>query len=134
KLYSPPPMLTKLCAPLSPIQFNDLWCLARPEVHTLSVGAARPGDFDEHIAALDHLARSSGFSRPSPRERGTPNHRGADGGAARAAEITAPIESRLREAMARALGADWCARWSEGLANYINIANKMNVQEIIRLY
>ena len=54
KLYEPPPKLVELCAPLTPMQFNDLYCLARPEVHTLSCGAARPGDFDEHVRALDH--------------------------------------------------------------------------------
>ena len=35
------------------MQFNDLYCLARPEVHTLSCGVAKPGDFDEHVAALE---------------------------------------------------------------------------------
>ena len=47
-----PARLRELCAPLTAMQFNDLYCLARPEVHTLSCGVARPGDFDEHVAAL----------------------------------------------------------------------------------
>ena len=29
KLYEPPPKMVELCAPLSPMQFNDLYCLAR---------------------------------------------------------------------------------------------------------
>ena len=49
--------LVELCAPLTPMQFNDLYCLARPEVHTLSCGAARPADFDEHVAALEYYDR-----------------------------------------------------------------------------
>src|SRR5579872_1093004 len=53
KLYEPPPKMVELCAPLSPMQFNDLYCLARPQVHTLSCGAARPDDFDEHVRALE---------------------------------------------------------------------------------
>ncbi len=53
-LYQPPVRLVELCRPLSPIVFNDLHCLARPEVHTLSCGAARPTDFDEHIRALEY--------------------------------------------------------------------------------
>jgi predicted aldo/keto reductase-like oxidoreductase len=70
--------------------FNDLYCLARPQVHTLSCGVAKPSDFDEHIAALEHYDR--------------------------AAEVIAPIEKRLREAMVRTLGAEWCAvAGSEGL-------------------
>ena len=50
-LYKPSVKFSKLCAPLHPIVFNDLYCLARPEVHTLSIGAARPGDFDLHVEA-----------------------------------------------------------------------------------
>ena len=108
KLYSPPDRLRELCAPLTPMQWNDLWCLARPQVHTLSVGAARPEDFDEHVAALEHYER--------------------------AAEITAPIEERLRGEMRQALGADWCSRWPEGLPNYVDVPGEVNVQEIARLY
>jgi uncharacterized protein len=57
KLYEPPPKLVRLCAPLTPMQFNDLYCLARKEVHTLSCGAAKPADFDEHVRALDFYDR-----------------------------------------------------------------------------
>ncbi len=89
KLYAPPPKLTGLCAPLTPMQFNALYCLARPQIHTLSCGVARPSDFDEHVAALAHYDR--------------------------AAEVVAPIEQRLRAELARVHGADWCARWFAGV-------------------
>ena len=108
KLYAPPPKLVELCAPLSPIAFNDLHCLARPQVHTLSLGAARPEDFDEHVAALAHYDR--------------------------AAEVTAPIEQRLRAELDRVHGADWCARWMDGLPNYVDVPGEVNVQEIVRLW
>ncbi|NDA66936.1 MAG: aldo/keto reductase, partial [Verrucomicrobia bacterium] len=85
KLYAPPPKLVDLCAPLTPMQFNSLYCLARPEVHTLSCGAAKPSDFDDHVAGLAHYDR--------------------------AAEVIAPIEARLRAEMLRVLGDDWCRRW-----------------------
>jgi uncharacterized protein len=39
-----------LCAPLTPMQFNDLYCLNRAGGPHLSCGAARPTDFDEHVA------------------------------------------------------------------------------------
>ncbi|MCY7390939.1 MAG: aldo/keto reductase, partial [Leptolyngbyaceae cyanobacterium CAN_BIN12] len=57
-LYSPPQRLVDLCAPLSPIVFNDLFCLSHPQIHTLSVGAARPQDFDEHLKTLALIDRA----------------------------------------------------------------------------
>jgi len=54
-LQKPPECLRKICAPLTPIQVNDLFCLQRPEVHTISVGAARLSDFDDHLSALTWL-------------------------------------------------------------------------------
>jgi predicted aldo/keto reductase-like oxidoreductase len=108
KLYAPPKKLVELCAPLTPMQFNDLYCLARKEVHTLSCGAARPGDFDEHVRALDYYDNI--------------------------AETIAPIEKRLRDEMERTLGADWCRRWFEGLPHYVDVPGGINVSEILRLW
>ena len=56
KLYAPPPELSALCKPLHPMVFNDMFCLSHPEVHTLSLGAARPSDFDRHLEAIPLLA------------------------------------------------------------------------------
>jgi uncharacterized protein len=108
KLYEPPPKLVDLCAPLSPMQFNDLYCLAHPAVHTLSCGVTRPADFDEHVAALQYYDRIP--------------------------ETMAPIEQRLRAEMERVLGADWCARWFEGLPHYVDVPGQINVSEILRLW
>jgi predicted aldo/keto reductase-like oxidoreductase len=108
KLYDPPRKLVEMCAPLTPMQFNDLYCLARPQVHTLSCGAARPGDFDEHLAALEHYDNIQA--------------------------IIAPIEKRLRAEMVSTLGADWCARWFEGLPEYVDVPGQVNIVEILRLW
>jgi uncharacterized protein len=107
-LYEPPQKLADLCAPLSPMQFNDLYCLARPEVHTLSIGAARPSDFDEHIKALTYHAN--------------------------AMEVVAPIERCLLEEMRAALGEEWCAHWFKGIPNFDEVPGRINVLEIIRLW
>ncbi len=107
-LFDPPAKLADLCAPLSPIAFNNLWCLARPEVHTLSVGAARPSDFDEHVSSLEFYDQ--------------------------AATVVAPIEAKLRAAMSETLGADWCSHWSDGLPNYSKVPGEVNLQEVLRLW
>ncbi len=54
RLYDPSARLRELCAPLDPLVFNALFCLSRPQVHTLSIGAAQPADFDLALTALDH--------------------------------------------------------------------------------
>ena len=108
KLYEAPKKVVDLCSPLTPMQFNDLYCLSRSEVHTLSLGASRPSDFDEHVQGLVYYDRI--------------------------AETIAPIEKRLREEMRKALGADWCERWFEGLPHYVDIPGEINVSEILRLW
>ena len=107
-LYTPPQKLVDLCQPLSPIAFNDLFCLARPEIHTLSVGAAKPSDFDEHVAALDHYDSAH--------------------------EITAPIAQRLRAEMDSVLGAEWVENWANDLPDYDDVPGEVNIQEILRLW
>lgn len=108
KLYLELPKMRGLCAPLTPMQFNDLYCLARPEVHTLSLGAAKPSDFDEHIAGLEHYER--------------------------AAEVVGPIERRLKEEMERVLGAEWCRRWWAGLPEFVTVPGEVNLVEILRIW
>lgn len=108
KLYTPPALLKRLCQPLTPMQFNDLYCLQRPEVHTLSCGAARPTDFDEHVAALEFYERIP--------------------------ETVTPIERRLRERLEQVLGRDWCERWFEGLPQYVDVPGQINLLEILRLW
>ena len=63
-LYDPPQRLTQLTAPLHPIIFNDLFCLSHPQIHTLSIGAARPTDFDLHIQSLPLLPQASTLLPP----------------------------------------------------------------------
>jgi predicted aldo/keto reductase-like oxidoreductase len=108
KLYAPPAKLVELCAPLSPMAFNDLYCLARPEVHTLSLGASKPEDFDEHLRALEYYDL--------------------------AAEITAPIEQRLRAEMTSVLGAEWMNHWWRDLPEWTETPNELNIAEILRLW
>ena len=108
KLYEPTPEWLEACAPLSPMQFNDLYCLARPDVHTLSIGAARPSDYDEHAAALEHYDR--------------------------AAEVAAPIAARLKARLECELGADWVAGWWKNIPRWEEVPGHVNILQILRLW
>lgn len=58
-LYNPPPIMEELCEPISPILFNDTYCLTQPGVSSISVGAAKISDFDEHLKSLDFIHEDS---------------------------------------------------------------------------
>jgi uncharacterized protein len=107
KLYSPPPKLEQLCNPLSPMVFNDLFCLSHPQVHTLSLGAAKPSDFDEHLKVLDLLNNAS--------------------------EILAPILTRLEEEAIASLGQDWVKTWHVNLPTQEETPDNINIPMILLL-
>ncbi|EAZ92105.1 aldo/keto reductase [Crocosphaera chwakensis] len=107
KLYDPPKKLVELCKPLSPMVFNDLFCLSHPEVHTLSLGAARPTDFDEHLKTLSLL------DDPQP--------------------ILKPILAKLEEESIKVLGEDWVNTWDQGLPDYEEIPGNINIKTILWL-
>ena len=107
RLHQAPARLRELCAPLAPLAFNDLWCLNQPHIHTLSIGAARPSDFDAHVAVLDHLS-------------------GAEA-------LLAPIVARLEQRYAVAVGEDFARRWREGLREWTELPGQINVKRILWL-
>ncbi|MBW4645514.1 MAG: aldo/keto reductase [Goleter apudmare HA4340-LM2] len=106
-LYKPPQKLVNLCAPLSPMVFNDLFCLSHPEVHTLSLGAAKPQDFDEHLKTLDLLDRAE--------------------------EILPPIVARLEAEAIATLGEDWVKTWDVNLPSYEQTPGQVNMRVILWL-
>jgi uncharacterized protein len=108
RLQQPSARLRSLCAPLSPLAFNDLWCLGHPEIHTLSLGAARPSDFDEHIAALARVPEVE--------------------------SLLPPIVERLETRYAEAVGAEFARRWREGLREWWEMPGRINVRRILWLY
>jgi uncharacterized protein len=110
KLYQPSAKLVELTAPLSPIVFNDLFCLLRNEVHTLSLGAARPSDFDEHLKAVKIMESGQDV-----------------------AALLKPIEERLSAELQKTLGKEWLERWHVGLPEWDRVPGGVNVFEILRL-
>jgi len=108
RLYSPSQKLVDLCAPLSPMVFNDLFCLSHSQVHTLSLGAARPSDFDEHLKALDWLDRTD--------------------------EVLPPILHRLEQEAIAQLGEEWFKSWHVGLPEPENTPGRINIPIILWLH
>ena len=107
KLYNPPQKLVDLCSPLSPMVFNDLFCLSHPQIHTLSLGAAKPTDFDEHLKVLPLLDKAD--------------------------EILPPIIERLEQAAIATLGETWFKTWREGLPSYQETPGNINIPVILWL-
>jgi hypothetical protein len=108
RLQRPSAKLRELCAPLEPMVFNDLFCLMQPEIHTLSLGAARPSDFDAHVGALALLDRAT--------------------------ELVPPIAAGLDAAYESALGGDFARRWREGLREWHELPGQINVRRILWLW
>jgi uncharacterized protein len=107
QLYNPPQKLVKLCKPLSPMVFNDLFCLSHPQVHTLSLGAAKPTDFDEHLKVLSLLNKAD--------------------------EVLPPILERLEKEAIAILGENWFRTWEVGLPSYQETPGNINIRTILWL-
>ncbi|MCM8541040.1 MAG: aldo/keto reductase [Lentisphaeraceae bacterium] len=107
RLYDPPQKLEELCNPYSPMVFNDLFCLNDPRIHTLSLGAAVPTDFDEHLKTLPLL------------EQG---------------KKTDEIENVINKTLLDYHGAEWMNNWDKGLPEIHKTPGDVNLYEILRFY
>lgn len=108
KLYEPPPKLVELCGDLHPMQWNALFCLSRPEVHTLSMGVSCPQDFDMHLEMIEYYDQAK--------------------------ETMEPIEQKIRSEMTAVLGDEWCSSWWKDIPEWEDLPGEVNVKEILRLY
>lgn len=55
RLWTPSSIVQEQCSPLSPMVFNDLYCLLQTGVTGIGVGAGEPAHFDEHLQAVARL-------------------------------------------------------------------------------
>jgi predicted aldo/keto reductase-like oxidoreductase len=108
-MHQPSEKLSGLCSPYSPMVFNDLYCLMHPEVHTLSIGAARPSDFDEHLKILPLMEHKDTWDR------------------------VRETAMRLEEEFKRTNGSPMPARWDRDLPPFGEVPGGINLQEIVRL-
>ena len=109
KLYDPPQRLCELTAPLRPMVFNDAFCMLAEKVHTLSMGVARPEDFDAHVEAVELI------------ESG------------KAAETIAPIVERLEAALAEAVDEGLRDPFNAGLPEWEDTPGGVNMPIILWL-
>lgn len=107
QLYNPPQKLVDLCQPLSPIVFNNLFCLSHPQIHTLSIGASRPTDFAEHLKTLDYLDQAEA--------------------------VLAPILEKLEQALIETFGKTWVETWQLGLPSPEAVPNNISIRTILWL-
>ncbi len=107
-LHSPSEKLVKLCSPLHPIVFNDLFCLNDQRVHTLSVGASNIEDFALHLHAVSLLDKADKF--------------------------LPKLQHRLAHAAKKELGEEWLLTWKKGLPSWDQTPGNINIPILIWLY
>lgn len=107
QLYKPSDRLTELCSPLHPLVLNALYCLQHPQVHTLSIGASSPGDFDLALTSLPDVET--------------------------AAEVLAEPMARLTDAMAQSIGPGAWEQISAGIPSWEHCPGLINVELVVLL-
>ncbi len=107
-LHTPSETLLRLCSPLHPIVFNDLFCLSDERVHTISVGASNVQDLELHLHAVSLL--------------GTTN------------KILPIIQNRLTESAKLLLGDEWLNTCYFGVPTWDQTPGEINILVLIWLY
>ncbi|CAN0171543.1 unnamed protein product [Pylaiella littoralis] len=110
-MYKPSKVLVDACAEsgITPIEFHSLWLWTQePNIHTFTVGVARPSDFDEHVAAASMLDRAD--------------------------ELVLPVQKALRGLMVEKLGEEWVSNWWHGLPGAYDTPTGVFVAHIVWLW
>ncbi len=108
QLYAPPEKLSQLCAPLSPMAFNDLFILSHPEIHTLSCGAARPADLDEHLQAVERRSTLT--------------------------DTVTRVQGKLDGALEAVHGPDWARHYGQNLPAWEATPGQINLPVLLWLW
>lgn len=108
--HQPSEKMISLCDPFSPIVLNDLFALLHPNVHTLSVGASSPSDFDEHLKVLPLLEDQ------------------------KTEAIVHSVTARMEGEFLRVNGWPMPRRWDADLPPFDLVSGGINLREIVRLW
>ncbi len=106
-LHTPTEKLLELCSPYHPIIFNDLFCLMQDKVHTLSLGAAKPSDFDLHMEAVGLYEKAD--------------------------EIVPPIIEKLEAELERKVGSYFVKNYRKNLPKWHETPGDINMHVILWL-
>ncbi len=107
-LYAPSDKLTRLCAPLHPMTFNDVFILRHEEIHTISCGVQGPQDYDLHVEAVAQLDALK--------------------------DKVTTIAARLDQEMAQIVDAEWPQNYLNGIPEWNVLPGQMNVQGMLWLW
>lgn len=107
RLWEPTEKMKAFCRPLTPMQFNDLYCLNTDDVHTLSLGVAKPDDCAEHVAGMEWYAKRH--------------------------EIVPVIAEKLREEIDRVFVPGWHRTYAAGVPLPAHTPGGIHIREILRL-
>lgn len=108
QLFNPPEKLCHLTEPLSPMMFNDIFILQNPQIHTISCGASKPEDFDEHVKAVENIEQDK--------------------------KLVRIIEKKMNMALESVVDADWTHRYIEGLPDHSQTPGGLNIPVIVWLW
>ncbi len=107
KLFEPPEKFCRLSEPLHPMEFNDLFILNNPDIHTISCGVTRPSDLDLHAQAVEKMESL--------------------------ADTVAEIKERLDREQAYVLGSEWATHYLQGIPEWEKVPGQINVRVILWL-
>lgn len=107
-LYSPSDKFSRLCAPLNPMTFNDIFILMNEEIHTISCGAKVAQDYDLHVDAVARLDELK--------------------------DKVTTIAAQLDQEMTRIVDAAWPRTYLNGIPEWNALPGQMNVQGMVWLW
>ncbi|MBK17148.1 MAG: aldo/keto reductase [Prochlorococcus sp. SP3034] len=106
-LYSPSEKFSRICKPIHPIIFNDLFCLQNKNVHTISVGVSEETDFDLHLEAVSLLPKVD--------------------------EYVPQIIDKFTSESIKCMGLEWHNYWHEYLPKWEETPGNINIPVLIWL-
>jgi uncharacterized protein len=107
-LYDPPEKLTRLCTPLSPMTFNDIFILSHEDIHTISCGVTKAQDLDEHVNAVSKMETL--------------------------AATGTKVCQRLDAELSKVFDENWARNSGQGLPDWTNTPGQINIPVILWLW